>query len=76
MQRLDQLPVSAVGLVVEFSPATREARVRFPDCAMFLWQGRCRGVEYLVKSVKDNRGMPRKADTSTHFLPTDDGGSS
>jgi hypothetical protein len=26
---------SAVGLVVEFSPATREARVRFPDCAMF-----------------------------------------
>ena len=27
---------SAVGLVVEFSPATREARVRFPDCAAFL----------------------------------------
>ena len=26
----------AVGLVVEFSPATREARVRFPDCAKFL----------------------------------------
>jgi hypothetical protein len=26
---------SAVGLVVEFSPATREARVRFPDCAKF-----------------------------------------
>ena len=26
-----------VGLVVEFSPATRGARVRFPDDAMFLF---------------------------------------
>ena len=27
---------SVVGLVVEFSPATRETRVRFPDYAIFL----------------------------------------
>ena len=29
-------PTSNVGSVVEFSPATREARVRFPDVASFL----------------------------------------
>ena len=31
---------SIVGSVVEFSPATREARVRFPDNA-FLYIGNC-----------------------------------
>ena len=30
------METSNVGSVVEFSPATREARVRFPDVAIFL----------------------------------------
>ena len=37
---------SNVGSVVEFSPATREARVRFPDVASFVLRFKC--------SVKDS----------------------
>ena len=35
-KRTINYPTSNVGSVVEFSPATREARVRFPDVASFL----------------------------------------
>ena len=33
------LYVSIVGSVVEFSPATREARVQFPDDAIIFFEG-------------------------------------
>ena len=36
-QKFNWLEASNVGSVVEFSPATREARVRFPDVANFCY---------------------------------------
>ena len=53
-----------VGLVVEFSPATRGARVRFPDDAIFLDSNSddiiVEEVEYYVKSSNFVKNVIKK----------------
>ena len=75
---------SNVGSVVEFSPATREARVRFPDVAnVFKFQlfkadelieamlVQCNAIEKLNKQIRDIKGQINMYRAETQRLVPD-----
>ena len=51
---------SNVGSVVEFSPATREARVRFPDVAMLLIYFVVGDILWVGKILKNHKDLERR----------------